>query len=73
IAVVSVENGSPAEKAGVRQSDLVVAMDGKRIAGVDDLHRLLTEAQVGAGAHLTVIRGPQKLDLAIVPEEAAVQ
>jgi len=73
IAVVSVENGSPAEKAGLRQSDLVVALDGKHIAGVDDLHQLLTEAQVGARARLTVIRGPQKLELEIVPEEAAVQ
>ena len=71
IAVVSVESGSPAEKAGLRQSDLVVAMDGKQIAGVDDLHRLLTEAQVGAAVRLTVVRGPQKLDLEIVPEEAA--
>lgn len=73
IAVVSVESGSPAEKAGLRQSDLVVAMDGKQIAGVDDLHRLLTEARVGAAVRLTVVRGPQKLDLEIVPEEAAVQ
>ena len=71
IAVVSVESGSPAEKAGLRQSDLVVAMDGKQIAGVDDLHRLLTEAPVGAAVRLTVVRGPQKLDLEIVPEEAA--
>lgn len=73
IAVVSVESGSPAERAGLRQSDLVVALDGKQIAGVDDLHRLLTETQVGARSHLTVIRGPQKLEMAIVPEEAAVQ
>jgi S1-C subfamily serine protease len=73
IAVVSVENGSPAEKAGLRQGDLVVAMDGKQIAGVDDLHRLLTEAQVGAWARLTIIRGPQKLEVRVVPEEAAVQ
>ncbi|HKT70173.1 MAG TPA: trypsin-like peptidase domain-containing protein [Terriglobales bacterium] len=73
IAVVSVESGSPAERAGLRQSDLVVALDGKQIAGVDDLHRLLTEAQVGVQSYLTVVRGPQKLDLTIVPEEAAVQ
>jgi len=50
-----------------------VALDGKHIAGVDDLHRLLTEAQVGVRARLTVIRGPQKLELAILPEEAAAQ
>ncbi|HJT01735.1 MAG TPA: trypsin-like peptidase domain-containing protein [Terriglobales bacterium] len=73
IAVVSVETGSPAERAGLRQGDLVVAMDGKQIAGVDGLHRLLTETQVGIPSHLAVIRGPQKLDLVIIPEEAAVQ
>ncbi|MGE5204919.1 MAG: S1C family serine protease [Chlamydiota bacterium] len=73
IAVVAVEHGSPAERAGLGQGDLVVAMEGKQIAGVDDLHRLLTEAPVGARARLTIIRGPQKLELAIVPEEAAVQ
>ncbi len=73
IAVVSVESGSPAEKAGLGQGDLVVAMDGKQIAGVDDLHRLLTEVEVGVRARLTIIRGPQKLELAIVPEEAVVQ
>ena len=73
IAVVSVENGSPAERAGLRPSDLMVAMSGNQIAGVDDLHRLLTEAQVGARTHVTVIRGPQKLDLEILPQEAAVQ
>jgi S1-C subfamily serine protease len=73
IAVVSLESGSPAEKAGLRQGDLVVSMDGKQIAGVDDLHRLLTEAQVGVRASLTIIRGPQKLEVPIVPREAAVQ
>lgn len=73
IAVVSVESASPAENAGVRPSDLIVAMGGKQIAGVDDLHRLLTETQVGARTRLTVIRGPQKLQLELVPAEAALQ
>jgi S1-C subfamily serine protease len=72
IAVVSAESGSPAERAGLRQGDLVIAMDGKQIAGVDDLHRLLTEAQVGTRT-FTIIRGPQKLEVQIVPQEAAVQ
>jgi S1-C subfamily serine protease len=73
IAVVSVETGSPGERAGLRQGDLVVAMEERQIAGVDDLHRLLTEAQVGVRTRLTVIRGPQKLEVEIVPEEAAIQ
>jgi hypothetical protein len=37
---------------------------------VDDLHRLLTDAQVGARCSLTVIRHTERLTLPIFPEEA---
>ena len=40
------------------------------IAGIDDLHRQLTEIQVGARSRLTVIRRTEKLVLDIVPEES---
>jgi S1-C subfamily serine protease len=68
--VVSIEDGSPAQRAGMHPGDLVVAMDGRVIAGVDDLHRLLTDAHLGSRSIVTVIRGTQKLDLEVVPEEA---
>jgi S1-C subfamily serine protease len=70
IVVVSVEERSPAQRAGLHPGDLVIAMDGHMIAGVDDLHRLLTDARLGARSLLTVVRGPQKLDLEVLPEEA---
>jgi S1-C subfamily serine protease len=70
IVVVSVEERSPAQRAGLHPGDLVIAMDGHMIAGVDDLHRLLTDARLGAKSLLTVVRGPQKLDLEVLPEEA---
>ena len=49
---------------------MIVALDGKPVAGVDDLHRLLTDTQVGARCKLTVIRHTERLELGIVPEEA---
>jgi S1-C subfamily serine protease len=70
ILVVSLEDGSPARRAGLLDGDLIVAFDGRPIAGIDDLHRILTDAVVGARATLTVLRGTEKLDLAILPEEA---
>ena len=70
ILVVSLEADSPAQRAGLQDGDLIVALDGQPVAGIDDLHRILTDARVGARATLTVLRGTAKLDLAIVPEEA---
>ena len=49
---------------------MIVSLDEKPVAGVDDLHRLLTDAQVGARCMLTVIRHTERLALPIVPEEA---
>jgi len=70
ILVVSLEADSPAQRAGLQEGDLIVALDGQPVSGIDDLHRILTDARVGARATLTLLRGTAKLDLAIVPEEA---
>jgi S1-C subfamily serine protease len=69
VAVISVQNGSPAERAGLREGDVILALDGKPVAGVDDLHRLLTDARVGISSPLSVLRWTEKLELQVVPEE----
>jgi S1-C subfamily serine protease len=68
--VISVEDGSPAKRAGLREGDVIVALEGQPVAGVDDLHRLLTEVRVGVSSTLKVIRYTDKLELKVVPEEA---
>jgi S1-C subfamily serine protease len=70
VVVVGVEPNSPARTAGVREGDVIVALDEKPVAGVDDLHRLLTDAQVGVRCELTVIRHTERVTLSIYPEEA---
>ncbi len=70
VVVVGIEDRSPARIAGLREGDVIVALDDKLVAGVDDLHRLLTDAQVGARCALTVVRHTEKLTLPIFPEEA---
>jgi len=68
--VQHVEDNSPAKRAGLREGDVIVALEGQPVAGVDDLHRLLTEVRVGVGCSLTVLRWTEKLELKVVPEEA---
>ena len=68
--VLSVEENSPAKRAGLREGDVIVALEGQPVAGVDDLLRMLTDLRVGVSCALTVVRYTEKLELKIVPEEA---
>jgi S1-C subfamily serine protease len=70
VVVLSTTEGSPARRAGLRETDIIIALDRRPIAGVDDLHRLLTDARVGVTSSLTILRQTEKRELAIVPEEA---
>jgi len=70
ILIVSVEPYSPAQRAGLSEGDIIVGFDGQPIAGIDDLHRVLTEEKVGVRTPLTIIRRSEKLILNIIPEES---
>jgi S1-C subfamily serine protease len=69
ILVLSVEPASPAVEAGVRERDIIISFDGQRVAGIDDLQRLLTGVRIGARTPLTVLRGAEKLEIAVTPLE----
>ncbi len=70
VLVVSVEPGSPAETAGLVEGDVIVDFGGEAVGGIDDLHRFLTQEKVGASTSLTLLRGVEKVNLFVVPEEA---
>jgi S1-C subfamily serine protease len=70
ILVVSVERDSPARRAGLSEGDIIIAFDGQPVAGIDDLHKVLTEEKVGVGTPLTIIRRAERMVLDIVPDES---
>jgi S1-C subfamily serine protease len=70
VIVLSAEPNSPAQRAGLRAGDVIIALDGQALAGVDDLHRLLSDVRAGGRLELTLIRGTERLHVGIVPEEA---
>jgi S1-C subfamily serine protease len=70
ILVVSVEEDSPARRSGLREGDVILAFDGHSAAGIDDLHRLLTETSVGARSSVTLLRGVELIEIPISPEES---
>ena len=70
VLVVSVDKKSPAERAGLREGDLVVAFNDQPIGSVHHLHKILVGEQIGVSAKLTVIRHTEKLELPILPVES---
>lgn len=71
VEVLSVEAGGPAARAGLRVGDWVIALNGTPVRHVDDMHRLLGEVALGKEVALTLVRGTQKMELAVVPVESA--
>lgn len=72
VLVISVEKQSPAERAGIAQGDVIIALDDSPVRSVDDLHKLLTEARIGSSCELTLLRQSQKISLSVVAQEALI-
>jgi len=70
ILVLHVERESPAEKAGVREGDVLVGFGERAVTSVDDLHRMLTEAQIGVKLELEILRNSHLEKLEIIPSES---
>jgi S1-C subfamily serine protease len=70
IRVLEVTPSSPAQRAGIREGDILVALDGAGLATLSDLQRALTSERVGAPTVVTVVRRGERLVLNITPDEA---
>ena len=69
VEVVQVVPGSPADRAGLRAEDLIVALGGRPVEDVDDLQRLMTGELIGSAVAATVLRQGETVELELVPEE----
>jgi S1-C subfamily serine protease len=69
VEVVEVVGDSPASRAGLLPEDLIVAIDGSPVRGVDDLQRLMDASRIGADVSLSVVRSGVAREVAIRPVE----
>ncbi len=69
VLIVAVEENSPAQRALLKEGDVLVEFEGHPVEGMDDLHRLLTEEPLGEIRSLSLIRKTVRLDLKIIPIE----
>src|SRR5688500_9370971 len=69
VRVDSVDEGSPAEKAGLRKGDIVVEFDGERVRSVRQFSRLVSETPPGRTVSAAVLRDGQRTTLNLTPRE----
>jgi serine protease Do len=63
--VEQVEPGSPAEKAGIKAGDVIVAVDGQDVPHSEDLPRMIATHKPGSQVKLTIVRDKRPRDVEV--------
>ncbi|NTG48117.1 trypsin-like serine protease [Agrobacterium rhizogenes] len=62
VRVRRVESGGPAERAGLKDGDYILAIDGTPVGGVDDIVRLMNGDRIGEDTELLVFSVAGRLE-----------
>jgi len=68
VRLMGVRAGSPAEKAGLKEGDIIVEVAGKQIRNLYDYMDALRDAEPNKPVQFVVVRNGQKLTVTIVPD-----
>jgi len=71
VLVTEVTPESPADRAGLRARDIIIAIDNGVVGSVDDLQRQLSEELIGRDAELSILRAGAQQTLRVRPAESA--
>ena len=63
--IVDVAKGGPADKAGLKKNDVVIAYRGKEIPDTSTLRNNVAETPIGTEAKITVLRNGKKEELTV--------
>lgn len=71
VLVEDVHKGGPAEKAGIKQDDVILAMNGTTVKDGDDLVGRVADTPVGTSVKITVDRNGKKLEFPVTIQDRA--
>jgi S1-C subfamily serine protease len=67
VEIVEVAPGGPAAIADLKSGDLMVAVNGRIITGMDDLHQILSGLPISTLLHITTIREGRLIEVPLEP------
>lgn len=65
VYVKTVEKDSPAEKAGIKPSDIITKIEGTEVSSVTELNRVKNNKKIGDTVTLTIIRNNQEMEISL--------
>lgn len=71
VGIRTLEADGPARRAGLAERDVIVALGGKDVTSVADLHRALGPDAIGAALRIDFVRGSERRSATVRPVEVA--
>jgi S1-C subfamily serine protease len=69
VEVVEVVDGGPADRAGLRAEDLILAVGDTQVTRVEDLQRLMVADLIGVPVAVRLLRAGEIVEVELVPSE----
>ena len=69
VRVAGLQSDGPASQAGLREGDVILALDDQPVAGIDDLYRLLSADRIDVPCRIDLLRDGRRLAIDVVPRE----
>lgn len=69
VQIVQSVPGGPAERAGIQQGDVILSIDDRSAASVDDIYKVLDRQSIGREVRVKVLRRSETLTLKLVVAE----
>ncbi|MFR7609826.1 MAG: S1C family serine protease [Christensenellaceae bacterium] len=63
--IVSVEDGSAAQQAGLKKDDVIMAVNGDTVSSSDGLYIAVSKFKVGDTVTLTILRSNSQIDVSV--------